>query len=73
MSAISRRPWDLVWLGLGAALLLLSALPVHADSISALEGDAALGLGVGAAVRLLLGTRTATLGGQPRRPHQATV
>jgi hypothetical protein len=40
MSAISRRPWYLVWLGLGAALLLLSALPVHADSISALEGDA---------------------------------
>jgi hypothetical protein len=51
MSAISRRPWDLGWLGLGAAL----------------------GLGVGAAVRLLLGTRTATLGGQPRRPHQATA
>jgi hypothetical protein len=45
MSAISRRPWDLVWLGLGAALLLLSALPVHADSISALEGDAFRRLG----------------------------
>jgi membrane-associated phospholipid phosphatase len=32
------RYWsDLVWLLLGAALLLLSALPVHADSISDLE------------------------------------
>jgi len=35
------RYWsDLVWLLLGAALLLLSALPVHADSISDLEADA---------------------------------
>jgi membrane-associated phospholipid phosphatase len=36
-----RRYWsDLAWLGVGAALLLLSALPVHADSISAVEADA---------------------------------
>jgi membrane-associated phospholipid phosphatase len=35
------RYWsDLVWLLLGAALLLLSALPVHADSIADLEADA---------------------------------
>ena len=37
---IGRRWSDLVWLVLGAALLLLSALPVHADSISDLEADA---------------------------------
>jgi membrane-associated phospholipid phosphatase len=38
-SAIGRRPGDLVWLVLGAALLLLSAVPVHADRISAIEAD----------------------------------
>jgi membrane-associated phospholipid phosphatase len=38
-SAIERRPGDLVWLGLGVALLLLSALPVHADSIAGLEAE----------------------------------
>jgi undecaprenyl-diphosphatase len=37
---VERRLSDLVWLGLGAALLLLSALPVHADSISTLEAAA---------------------------------
>jgi undecaprenyl-diphosphatase len=37
---IGRRWSDLVWLVLGAALLLLSALPVHADSISDLEAAA---------------------------------
>jgi len=37
---IGRRWSDLGWLVLGAALLLLSALPVHADSISDLEADA---------------------------------
>jgi membrane-associated phospholipid phosphatase len=37
---VGRYPWDLVWLGLGAALLLVSALPVHADRISDLEADA---------------------------------
>jgi membrane-associated phospholipid phosphatase len=35
------RSWsDLAWLLLGAALLLLCALPVHADRISALEAGA---------------------------------
>ena len=35
------RYWsDLAWVLVGAALLLLSALPVHADSISDLEADA---------------------------------
>jgi membrane-associated phospholipid phosphatase len=38
-TTVGRRRGDLVWLGLGAALLLLSALPVHADSISAIEAD----------------------------------
>jgi membrane-associated phospholipid phosphatase len=38
-TAVERRRGDLVWLGLGAALLLLSALPVHADTISAIEAD----------------------------------
>jgi membrane-associated phospholipid phosphatase len=37
--AVGRHWSDLVWLGLGAALLLLSALPVHADRISDLEAD----------------------------------
>ncbi len=32
--ARSRHPGDLAWLGLGAALLVLSALPVHAHRIS---------------------------------------
>jgi hypothetical protein len=39
-TAVKRRPSDLVWLGVGAALLLLSALPVHARSISDLEAAA---------------------------------
>jgi membrane-associated phospholipid phosphatase len=38
-SAVERRPRDLVWLGLGAGLLLASALPVHADRISAVEAE----------------------------------
>jgi membrane-associated phospholipid phosphatase len=38
--AVGRHWSDLAWLGLGVALLLLSALPVHADSISELEADA---------------------------------
>ena len=38
--AVGRHWSDLVWVGLGAALLLLSAVPVHPDSISALETDA---------------------------------
>jgi membrane-associated phospholipid phosphatase len=38
--AVERRPPDLVWLGLGAVLLVLSALPVHADSVSPAEADA---------------------------------
>lgn len=37
--AVGRHWSDLAWLGLGVALLLLSALPVHADSISDLEAD----------------------------------
>jgi membrane-associated phospholipid phosphatase len=37
--AVGRHWSDLVWLGLGVALLLLSALPVHADSVSDLEAD----------------------------------
>jgi undecaprenyl-diphosphatase len=37
---VGRYRSDLLWLLLGAALLLLSALPVHADSISDLEADA---------------------------------
>jgi membrane-associated phospholipid phosphatase len=36
---IRRRPADLVMLVVGAGLLLLCALPVHAASISALEAD----------------------------------
>ncbi len=39
-TGIRRHPVDLLWLGLGAAVLLLSALPIHAHSISALEADA---------------------------------
>jgi membrane-associated phospholipid phosphatase len=35
------RHWsDLVWVVVGAAMLLLCAVPVHADRISALEADA---------------------------------
>jgi undecaprenyl-diphosphatase len=39
-TGIRRRPADLVWLGLGGAVLLLTALPIHAHSISAIETDA---------------------------------
>jgi membrane-associated phospholipid phosphatase len=39
-TGIRRHPVDLLWLGLGAAVLLLSALPIHAHSISAVEADA---------------------------------
>jgi membrane-associated phospholipid phosphatase len=35
--AVRRRRWDLGWLALGAALLVLSGLPVSAHSISAAE------------------------------------
>jgi hypothetical protein len=34
---VRRRWWDLGWLALGAALLVLSGLPVSAHSISAAE------------------------------------
>jgi membrane-associated phospholipid phosphatase len=37
--AVGRHWTDLLWLVLGAALLLLSALPVHADRISDPEAD----------------------------------
>jgi putative heme transporter len=37
---VARRPSDMAWLGLGAAVLLLSALPVHADGVSPTERDA---------------------------------
>lgn len=37
---IQRRRWDLVWLAVGAAVLLLSALPVHAHSVSTMEASA---------------------------------
>jgi membrane-associated phospholipid phosphatase len=37
---VRRRPSDLLWLGSGAALLLLSALPVHAHRIASLEASA---------------------------------
>jgi membrane-associated phospholipid phosphatase len=38
--AVERRWWDLGWLALGAAVLVLSALPVHAHSISPAEASA---------------------------------
>ena len=38
--AIERRWTDLLWLLLGAAVLVLSALPVHAHSITAAEASA---------------------------------
>lgn len=37
---IQRRPTDLLWLVAGAVLLVLSALPVNADRVAALEADA---------------------------------
>jgi membrane-associated phospholipid phosphatase len=40
LAAVERRRWDLVWLALGAAVLVLSALPVHAHSIAAAEASA---------------------------------
>jgi membrane-associated phospholipid phosphatase len=39
-TAVGRHWSDLVWVGLGAAVLLLCAVPVHADRISAFEADA---------------------------------
>jgi undecaprenyl-diphosphatase len=39
-AAIRRRWSDLIWLGVGTALLVLCALPVHARSITAAETDA---------------------------------
>jgi membrane-associated phospholipid phosphatase len=35
-----RRPTDLIWLAAGAVVLVLCALPVHADRVGALETDA---------------------------------
>jgi membrane-associated phospholipid phosphatase len=37
---IERRPGDLIWLVVGAVVLLACALPVHADRVGALETDA---------------------------------
>ena len=37
---IERRPTDLIWLVAGAVVLLLCALPVHADRVNAVEADA---------------------------------
>lgn len=37
---IERRPSDLIWLVAGAVVLLLCALPVQADRVDAVEGDA---------------------------------
>ncbi len=36
---IERRPSDLIWLAAGAVVLVLCALPVHADRVGALEAD----------------------------------
>jgi undecaprenyl-diphosphatase len=36
---VERRPTDLIWLAAGTVVLLLCALPVHADRVDALEGD----------------------------------
>jgi membrane-associated phospholipid phosphatase len=37
---LERRPSDLLWLAAGAVVLVLSALPVHADRVGAAEADA---------------------------------
>jgi membrane-associated phospholipid phosphatase len=37
---VERRPSDLIWLVAGAVVLLLCALPVHADRVDAVEADA---------------------------------
>jgi membrane-associated phospholipid phosphatase len=37
---VRRRPTDLIWLAAGAAVLVLCALPVHADRVAAPEADA---------------------------------
>ena len=37
---VERRPSDLIWLVAGAVVLLLCALPVRADRVDAVEGDA---------------------------------
>jgi membrane-associated phospholipid phosphatase len=37
---LERRPSDLIWLAAGAVVLVLSALPVHADRVGATETDA---------------------------------
>jgi membrane-associated phospholipid phosphatase len=37
---LERRPGDLIWLGVGAAVLVLCALPVDADRVAPLEADA---------------------------------
>ncbi|HSK37302.1 MAG TPA: phosphatase PAP2 family protein [Actinomycetota bacterium] len=36
---LERRPTDLIWLGAGAVVLWLCALPVHADRVGDLEAD----------------------------------
>ena len=36
---VERRPTDLIWLVTGAVVLLLCALPVHADRVGGLEAD----------------------------------
>jgi len=37
---VRRRPTDLIWLAAGTLVLLLCALPVHADRVEPLEADA---------------------------------
>jgi membrane-associated phospholipid phosphatase len=63
------RYWsDLVWLLAGAALLLLSAVPVHADRISKLEADIfrlALGLAGGGVYALAKVVKHFMLRGRP--------
>ena len=37
---IRRRPWDLLWLVVGAVVLLACAVPVHADRVEGFEASA---------------------------------
>jgi membrane-associated phospholipid phosphatase len=75
--ALVAVPWLPRWgrwlVATATVLVFVTRMYVGAHLPLDMIGGAALGLGVGAAVRLLLGPRTATPGRQPSHPHAKTV
>jgi membrane-associated phospholipid phosphatase len=75
--ALVAAPWLPRWgrwaLLAAVAVVFLARMYVGAHLPLDMVGGAGLGLAVGAAVRLLLGTRIATPGRQPSRPRGETA